>query len=196
MTRPRRLAEESKSRILEAATALFARNGFDRTSLADVGEAAGVSRGLPTYFFETKERLYTAVAERLRDQVQALVRDSVAGSRTRTVQEVLERAVPAFVDYLAAHPHIVRLLQWEFLHAPGTPRQQAPVSLFYDTAGVLAQALDAAGITDVDPILLLLRIVGMCFFPFTAVDETLIDPEFIETRKQHVLKLLLGGIKK
>ena len=196
MTRPRRLAEESKSRILDAATALFARNGFDRTSLADVGEAAGVSRGLPTYFFGTKERLYAAVAERLRDQVQALVRDSVAGARTRTVQEVLERAVPAFIDYLAAHPHIVRLLQWEFLHAPGTPRQEAPVSLFYDTAGVLAQALDAAGITEVEPIHLLLSIVGMCFFPFIAVDETLIDPEFIETRKQHVLKLLLGGIKK
>lgn len=195
MARPRRLAEESKSRIIDAAAALFARNGFDRTSLADVGEAAGVSRGLPTYFFGTKERLYTAVTERLREQVGELVRSAVAGSHSRTIDEVLRRSVPAFIDYLAAHPQIVRLLQWEFLHAPGTPRQEAPVSLFYDTAGVLGQALAAAGITDVDPVHLLLSIVGMSFFPFVAVEENLIDREFIETRKQHVLHLLLGGIK-
>jgi len=196
MARLRRPAEESKSRILDAATALFAQNGFDRTSLADVGEAAGVSRGLPTYFFGSKERLYASVAERLRDEVQRLVRDSVERSRSKTIDEVLERSVPPFIDYLAAHPHIVRLLQWEFLRAPGTARQEAPVSLFYDTAGVLAQALAAAGITQVDPFYLILSIVGMSFFPFIAVDETLIDSEFIEKRKQHVLNLLLGGIKK
>jgi AcrR family transcriptional regulator len=195
MTRPRRLAEESKARILDAAAGLFARNGFDRTSLADVGEAAGVSRGLPTYFFGTKERLYSAVTERMREHVQQLVRTAVADSRSRTIDEVLERSVSAFIDYLAANPQIVRLLQWEFLHAPGTPRQEAPVSLFYDTAAVLGQALNAGGIQDVDPIHLLLSIVGMSFFPFTAVDENLVDGEFIETRKQHVLKLLLGGIK-
>jgi AcrR family transcriptional regulator len=195
MARPRRLAEESKARILDAAAALFARNGFDRTSLADVGEAAGVSRGLPTYFFGTKERLYTAVTERVREQVGQLVRSAVDGSGSRTIDEVLRRSVPAFIDYLAANPQIVRLLQWEFLRAPATPRQEAPVSLFYDTAGVLAQALDAAGITNIDPIHLLLSIVGMSFFPFVAVDENLIDGEFIETRKQHVLQLLLGGIK-
>ena len=57
------------------------------------------------------------------------------------------------------------------------------------------QALAAAGITDVDPVHLLLSIVGMSFFPFVAVEENLIDREFIETRKQHVLHLLLGGIK-
>jgi len=195
MTRPRRLAEESKARILDAAAALFARNGFDRTSLADVGEAAGVSRGLPTYFFGTKEQLYAAVTERMREHVQELVRTAVSDSQSRTIDEVLKRSVSAFIDYLAANPQIVRLLQWEFLHAPGTPRQEAPVSLFYDTAAVLGQALEAGGIHDVDPIHLLLSIVGMSFFPFIAVDENLVDSEFIETRKQHVLKLLLGGIK-
>jgi len=196
MARTRRPAEESKTRILDAAAGLFARNGFDRTSLADVGEAAGVSRGLPSYFFGSKEQLYAAVTERLREQVQAIVKASVAATKSRRIEEVLERSVPPFIDYLAANPQLVRLLQWEFLHAPNAPRQEAPVTLFYDTAGVLAEALDAAGISGVDPIHLLLSIVGMSFFPFIAVDESLIDEEFITTRKQHVLALLLGGIRK
>src|SRR5581483_10205373 len=143
----------------------------------------------------TKEQLYAAVTERMREHVQELVRTAVSDSQSRTIDEVLKRSVSAFIDYLAANPQIVRLLQWEFLHAPGTPRQEAPVSLFYDTAAVLGQALEAGGIHDVDPIHLLLSIVGMSFFPFIAVDENLVDSEFIETRKQHVLKLLLGGIK-
>lgn len=190
----RRAPEQSKAAILEAATELFARGGYDRTSLAEIGEAAGVSRGLPGYFFGSKEQLYAAVVERMREEVGALVTRSVAGAGS--IDSLLKHAVAAYIDYLAAHPHVVRLLQWEFLHAPDTPRQEAPVSLFYETAAVLTRALHAAGLKRVDPIQLLLSIVGMSFFPFIVVDKNILDTEFVKARKKHVLDLLLGGIKK
>ena len=65
-TRPDRIrdAERTRAAILDAAERLFAEQGYDATSLTEVGAAAGVSRGTPGYFFGTKAELYQAVLDR------------------------------------------------------------------------------------------------------------------------------------
>jgi AcrR family transcriptional regulator len=193
MSRLRRSPEESRSLILDAAELVFARDGFDRTSLAQIGAAAGVSRGLPAYFFGTKDQLYTAVVERGRQQIHDVVTRSLRDG-PQDLNAFLERSAGAFIDYLAARPNMVRMLQWEFLHAPGTPRQDAPIALFFETAGVLHNALENAGVKGVDPIHLLLSIVGMCFFPFIVADPTSVDERFLDARKRHVMNLLRAGV--
>ncbi len=57
--------EESEEKLLEAAISLIARKGLDALTLAEVGELAGYSRGLPVHYFETKEGLIGAVVRRL-----------------------------------------------------------------------------------------------------------------------------------
>ena len=47
--------DRTRELILDAAETLFAERGYEETSLADVGERAGVSRGTPGYFFGSKE---------------------------------------------------------------------------------------------------------------------------------------------
>ena len=44
-------------RIVDAAARLFGREGFERASMLDVARAAGVSKGLLHYHFESKEHL-------------------------------------------------------------------------------------------------------------------------------------------
>ena len=65
-TKPERIrdAERSRLAILDAAEQLFAEQGYDATSLTQVGAAAGVSRGTPGYFFRSKPELYQAVLDR------------------------------------------------------------------------------------------------------------------------------------
>ena len=53
-------AERSRAAILDAAERLFAEQGYDATSLTNVGAVAGVSRGTPGYFFRSKAELYQA----------------------------------------------------------------------------------------------------------------------------------------
>src|SRR5579859_1838630 len=62
-TRRTEAAEMSKQAILDAAEALFAQKGYDATSLQEICDLAGVTRGLPNYFFGAKEQLYQAVLE-------------------------------------------------------------------------------------------------------------------------------------
>ncbi|MEN3265204.1 TetR/AcrR family transcriptional regulator [Pseudonocardia sp.] len=75
--RPRRRTQEERRNqaeraLLDAAARLFARRGVDQTSLAEVGEEAGYSRGLANHHFGSK----AALVERLAHRSQ---RDFVAG---------------------------------------------------------------------------------------------------------------------
>ena len=65
-TERRSIAERS---LIEAARRLVARRGVDRTSVADVGEEAGYSRGLVNHRFGSKAALLQTLA---RDSQQAL----------------------------------------------------------------------------------------------------------------------------
>jgi AcrR family transcriptional regulator len=66
VTRPLR-REESQERtrrlLLDAASTLFARDGFRATSLADVATAAGFSKGAVYSNFASKEHLFLAAIE-------------------------------------------------------------------------------------------------------------------------------------
>lgn len=53
----------SESKILNAALQVIARRGIAGTTLAEVGEAAGFSRGLATHLFGSKENLLCRCAE-------------------------------------------------------------------------------------------------------------------------------------
>ncbi|WP_158893642.1 TetR/AcrR family transcriptional regulator [Amycolatopsis anabasis] len=73
-------AEESvPRRLLSVATKLFADKGFDRTSVQEVVEAAGVTKGAMYHYFDSKDDLlYEIYARVLREQTDQLER--VAGS--------------------------------------------------------------------------------------------------------------------
>ncbi len=51
---------DTRERILASARELFARNGFDKTSIRAVAAGAGVDAALVHHYFGTKHRLFTA----------------------------------------------------------------------------------------------------------------------------------------
>ena len=71
-------ADRTRELILDAAERLFAEQGYEETSLADVGRVAGVSRATPGYFFGSKAELHRAVLERCFADVRRAVREGKA----------------------------------------------------------------------------------------------------------------------
>ena len=63
--------EEAEQRILEAALAIVASKGSVRMTLAEVGEAAGYSRGLPLHRFGSKSGLLKALAQHIVERFRA-----------------------------------------------------------------------------------------------------------------------------
>ncbi|WP_329059286.1 TetR/AcrR family transcriptional regulator [Amycolatopsis sp. NBC_01480] len=73
-------------RLLQHATKLFAKKGFDRTSVQEIVEAAGVTKGAMYHYFDSKDDLlYEIYARVLREQTAQLekVADSDAPLRAR-----------------------------------------------------------------------------------------------------------------
>lgn len=116
-------AERSRRAILAAAEALFAERGFEGASLNDIGAAAGLSRGSPSYFFGSKEDLYNEVlasvfAARQEATRQAFV-DVVAWCEGEEGLDGLRRALTSaargYMHHLLAHPAFVALIMREEL---------------------------------------------------------------------------------
>lgn len=84
---------EAETGLVDAAIELIARKGFDRFTLAEVGEAAGFSRGLPVHYFGTKENLLIKVAERI------VVTYRLGLNRLPTSPRGLPRLTQIILDY-------------------------------------------------------------------------------------------------
>lgn len=52
------LRAEKQEHIINAALTVFARNGYKKTSTADIAEAAGIAKGMIFYYFGSKKNLY------------------------------------------------------------------------------------------------------------------------------------------
>src|SRR3712207_643711 len=63
VSRKERQAHDSRRRLVDAATTLFADRGYRDTSLQAIGDASGVSRGSIFWHFGSKEGLLWAVVE-------------------------------------------------------------------------------------------------------------------------------------
>jgi TetR/AcrR family acrAB operon transcriptional repressor len=65
-------ALETRNRILDAAEAVFHARGVARPSLADIAEAAGVTRGAIYWHFKNKSDVFAAMCDRVNLPVEAL----------------------------------------------------------------------------------------------------------------------------
>lgn len=58
-------AERTRSRILDAAFEVFTRKGFVRTTLNDIAQSAGVTRGAIYWHFKDKVELFNALSDEM-----------------------------------------------------------------------------------------------------------------------------------
>ncbi|MBA4034767.1 MAG: TetR/AcrR family transcriptional regulator, partial [Bradyrhizobium sp.] len=61
----------TRTRILDAAMLVFRRQGFQRSSIEQAAEAAGLTRQALYHHFKSKEALFRAVIERLHESALA-----------------------------------------------------------------------------------------------------------------------------
>jgi AcrR family transcriptional regulator len=99
--------------ILVAAKRLFSENGLHGTSLRDLEEASGVSKGLILHHFKTKENLYAAVQDLLiqeyTEQMAARREDS------KDLLEMITNAIRESLSYNKSHTEFRRIALWSYL---------------------------------------------------------------------------------
>ncbi len=63
-------SEETRTRILEAALAVFRERGFERATMREIATEAGVAVGAAYYYFESKDAIVMAFYERSQGEMQ------------------------------------------------------------------------------------------------------------------------------
>lgn len=88
------LLTERSAQILDAAIAVFAREGFAKAKMDSIAEEAGLSKGTLYLYFESKEHLISAILEQffasaLQDSQRLLEMDAPAADRLLLLTEHL-----------------------------------------------------------------------------------------------------------
>ncbi|MEU6256291.1 TetR/AcrR family transcriptional regulator [Streptomyces sp. NPDC047043] len=89
--------ERTRERLVATARELFLRDGYDATSLSDVAETAGYSKGAVYSNFRSKDHLCLAVLDEVRAEQLALLTDSVLWDAT------IDDRLASFAAWAEAH---------------------------------------------------------------------------------------------
>ncbi len=106
-TRRARQAAATRQRLIDAGAELFAQRGYAASSVAAIGEVAGVSRGLLNFHFARKENLLRAVLE---DLVGELEDQMFAEPTVGSPLVALAGLIDAHRRFLVEQPDRARLL--------------------------------------------------------------------------------------
>lgn len=103
---------EKRAQILAAAAEVFARYGFNRTSMADIAAAARVSRPALYLLFQNKEDVFRTLSEALLDRSLGATAEALAakGSLRDRVTNALLAYEEHLFELVATSPHGVELV--------------------------------------------------------------------------------------
>ncbi|MBP0454816.1 TetR family transcriptional regulator [Kitasatospora sp. RG8] len=102
---------KTKRLLLDAAVEEFAAHGPEGARIDRIAASAGVNKERIYPYFGGKRQLFAAVVERELEQLAGAVPMEGADGRAVDLPEYAGRVF----DYHLAHPHLLRLLQWEAL---------------------------------------------------------------------------------
>jgi AcrR family transcriptional regulator len=102
MSKSQRLtATARRAQLIEVGRAVFARHGYEATSVEQIAERAKVSKPVVYEHFGGKEGLYAVVVDREMDYVVRRISEAIS---TGTPRERVEHAALAFLTYVKDHP--------------------------------------------------------------------------------------------
>jgi AcrR family transcriptional regulator len=102
---------ESRRRLLDAASGLFSAHGFGPTRVADICEAAGVAKGLFYWYFPSKDALITDLVRTMRQQLRRAQASAMEPTASGLVQ--LRQGSQESVRFMSRHQAWFALLDME-----------------------------------------------------------------------------------
>ena len=132
---------KTRERILEAAEAVFADNGYHDALVDEIGKRTSMSKGGLYFHFPSKEDLFFAVMDRLANKL--VRRAEKAAESGDTPVEAAEAALGAVLSALSGQKRLARLLITQG-YSMGNAFEAKRAEMFDRFAGVIAKELEEA----------------------------------------------------
>lgn len=193
--------EETRQAILQSALEAFAQKGYSQTTMDEIADRAGVSKGALYWHFKDKRTLFLAVCEERASALEKVMRSAL--EEPETILNKIDRLLISTLLFFTQNRSFAVILG--FLRVGQDPaiglQSDQPLRTWYSEARKtlserIQKGIEAGEIREVDPSITASLIIG-------AIDglvfQWLIDPEgFPLTPKvaEEVAEFFLRGLQK
>ncbi|MBE3591170.1 MAG: TetR/AcrR family transcriptional regulator [Firmicutes bacterium] len=135
----------TRERILAAAAAVFAAEGYSRATMDGIAQRAGLSKGALYFHFASKEELFLALMDHMAELLWASVGEALGSVRGASAR--IAAALRAALEVFERHPELTRVTVVQGATAGETAlaRQQALRDSFEDVIARYVEELVADG---------------------------------------------------
>jgi TetR/AcrR family transcriptional regulator len=188
--------KNTEQTIFDAARKVFQKKGLDGARMQEIADEAGMNKALLHYYFRTKEKLFEGIFNESIGKISLGIQNVF--NEKMTVIEKLEALVSIYVDTLSENRYLPLFVLNEMNQHPEKFEAVFNKFIVVHLKGFLLQVEKEARsgmIKPVNPLHLLMNVLGMIIFPFAAypvvsliinknMDSSVED--FFEARKKEV----------
>ena len=135
-------ADARREEIIRVTLDLAARQGVDDVTTQDMAQAMGLTQGAVFRHFPSKDAIWLAVMQWVRDRLMAVL--GRAAEQGRDPLDALERMFFAHIAFIDGHPAIPRVLMSEHLHGRSNALRQMVTEIMLGYEAKIAGLLQAA----------------------------------------------------
>lgn len=186
----------TRTRLIEAGSALFTEKGYDGTSVREIVELAGVSKPVLYYYFHNKQGIFKAILDDAANQFELILHDIQA-----TPGGVLERLIhftQHFYQGIHQHQKLYRMVHNVIFGPPGKKPpydiRRFERSMVETIKRIYLEGMEKGEVGPADPEDIAVLIIGMIDFCFH-IDFS--SPEASDpARPERLLRLAFHGLSR
>jgi len=192
----RALEANSRERLLETATELFAEKGYAGASVREIVEKAGVSKPVLYYYFKSKEGLFYAILEWAAD-VQQNILNEIFEARGTVLQRFIflyRRVHEGIQQYKSLYTMIHGLIYGPPEGVPEYDFASFQRYMLDAVKRIYAEGLPSGEIRDADAEEVAFLVLGLMDF---SINMDMVLPELADSqRPERLLRLAFQGLIK
>ena len=195
-------AESTKAKILDAAEQEFARLGLVGARTEAIAAQTGVTKAMIYYYYESKEKLYEAVLQRVYQERVTVVHAIAHGEPDPEI--CLQKLLSNLISNSANNPNWPAIMMLEAMQNKGQYYSKVGIGAFYRTIASVVERGIASGIfRNVDPMHTAVNLVGLCSFYFCASEnlkhlwpgKDMRSKVMIQQHEQEAVDMILRGLR-
>lgn len=195
-------AEATKAKILDAAEQEFAQLGLVGARTEAIAAQTGVTKAMIYYYYESKEKLYEAVLQRVYEERVGIVHHIANGESDPEV--CLQKLLSNLISNSASNPNWAAIMMFEAMQNKGQYYTKVGIGAFYRTiASVVERGIVSGAFRSVDPLHTAVNLVGLCSFYFCASGnlkhlwpgKDMRSKTMIQQHEQEAVELILRGLR-
>ncbi len=193
-------ADDARAALIGAARKKFVSKAYDKVSIRELAQLAGVNSAMIKYYFESKEGLYKAMVTEVTGQVIENIKLHLSSGKFDSIEEFFR----SFVEMIKESPEFPLLMLKEMVLNQGVCREYFIERIGFKHMKVFDQVYhhfkDSGKLrADVDPLLFRMSLMSLTLHPWYmreligTMEGVQYDEAFLEKMIKHNTQLFQHG---